>query len=317
VSRLFIPVFLAALLAGCPIPDDPGPITLFDDDDDGANDDDSALDDDDAGDDDATDDDDAVGPQRSGIVWLLDRHDLVAGGPGDLRGFAAGSFVGEAAEPMIDVEAYLGLPLPGLLLHPDLMPVEMGCTPISSLGDHPDLPESDDVGDPIRLTSAGDDIDVPRAGEAYRVELQGPIDPDLWSLTLDGSGSWPGSTIADALSLPERPTETLPTPGSLGDLTAVHVGWIPGDSDGVEVSLVRYASQANTNDWSGVRCLADDDGTFTINATALAAAGSGDIQVSIARAAWTVLDAEPDLGRPALHAGAIRSVSYRMTVGGR
>ena len=160
------------------------------------------------------------------------------------------------------------------------------------------------------------DVTVERVGDVYRLEAEGPSGGDSWSLAIPGGSDWPGSETPEALSGPPAPAGVLPTPGTLSALSSVHVGWTPGDEEAIEVVMVRYASPADTGSWEGLRCLALDDGTYTIDASALAAAGSGDIQIFVSRARWAVLDAVPSEGRPALDAGFVRSVSFQMTPGG-
>lgn len=262
-----------------------------------------------------------MGPDRSGILWLLDRQDQITAEEANDRVFAAATFAQLPQEPMDDYAVYLGLPLPGLLLHPDLAPVfedGEGCLPIASTDGWASLAGSDDVGDKIQLVSAaGAELDVALEDGIYRLETDGPPAEDSWSLELDGGADWPGSETPDLLELPPRLEGTAPTPGNLGGLSPILVGWIPAETAGVEVMLVRYDSPADTSHWTGVRCLAEDDGVFTVDASALAASGTGDVQVSFARAHWEVAPAVPAEGRPAMHAGAITAVSFRMTVGGR
>ena len=310
-------LLLLPLLLGCPTTDPPD-VILWDDDASASidDDDDSSGDDDDV----APDDDDAGGPDRSGVLWLLDRQDLTTDGSND-RLFSAATFALSAPEPMQDYEVYLGLPLPGLLLHPDLTP-ELedgeGCVEIQSTDGWASVDDSVGVGDKIQLApDDGPQLDVALEDGIYRLEADGPPEGDSWDLEIDGDGAWPASVTADVLDLPPRLDNTFPTPGTLGVVSPIPVSWQPEFTSGVEVLVVRFDSPSDTNHWTGVRCLAVDDGNFTVHADALASSGTGDIQVSFARASWTVVPEAPAEGRPALHAGAITAVSFRMTVGGR
>lgn len=307
-SRHLLPI--AFLLCACPAPDEPGDVTL-------PGDDDSAGDDD-GGDDDGGDDD-VVATERSGVLWLVDRGDVATAGQVDERIFVAASFAEQAPQAMPDVAVYLGLPLPGLLLHPDLDPgfeEGEGCQPIESSDSWAALPDSVDVGTSIRLEpGSGVPLQADLGGGAYALETLGPLPQGPWSLEIPGSAHWPGSETDDVLDFPPALEDVVPTPGTLGSLAMVHVGWIPGGEPAVEVILLRYDSPADTEHWTGLRCLAEDDGTFTINGTALAASGTGDLRFVVARARWTAVPAEPAEGRPALHAGAIRAVTWLMSAG--
>ena len=323
--RRTLPLALLGMLLGCGLPtfEDPGDVFLADDDDD-----DSAAP---ADDDDATsdDDDDATNPdtdERHGLVWVLDRHhweepDL------DLHTTdAGGTFVVGEDPPVVDAVSPAGLPHPRVARHPDLDPFagEEDCQPIASTDGHPPLPPSDDVGAALHLDDEGGSasLEIPALVGGYLLGADGPVDADSFALTLDGGVDWPGSDTPAALVMPVQPTDLLPTPGNLSGagLVALHVQWAPDDPDvegaRIEIMVVRFATVGDETAWSGLRCLADDDGTFTIDASALISAGSGDLQFAVSRAAWTDTEDAPSEGRPHLDAVGVRTAWFRATVGG-
>ena len=311
MARSPLVLALLLLLIGCPEPDDPGPAVLADDD--------SSVDDDDSLADD--DDDDAL--QRSGVVWLQERQDRTSGQAPQDRVFAFASFAEPppAAMRQFRDHADLGLPLPGLLLHPDLAPNpkdEEGCAAIAHNQDWAALPDSVDVGDRVHLVSPGGaELDLASEQEFYGLETAGPLTASSWSLELDGAADWPASVASGLIELPAAVELIGPSPGNLGGLTAVPVTWIAGGEPAVEITLIRYDSPADTSHWEGVRCLVLDDGEFHINAVDLAGPGTGPVHFSIARARWSVDPGDADAGRPALHDGAITGVSFEMTISGR
>jgi len=314
---------LLLLLAGCGLPsfEDPGNVVLADDDDDSA-----ATDDDD---DDASDDDDATNPDdadRSGVVWLLDRHLWSLPDAGLQATDAGAAFWSEPPSPMSDTLGPAGLPVPGLLLHPDLDPFagDEGCEPVSSTDPRGPLPPSDDVGAAVHLfdESGSADLEVPAAGPGYALAADGEVLAATLGLALDGGETWPGSDSEGLLAMPDLLTGVVPTPGTLSGsgLAALHVQWSPDDPDvagaRIEILVVRFATAGDESAWEGVRCLALDDGTYTLDASALIAAGSGDLQLSLSRANWAEVEADNTQGRPHLDGGAIRAVWFRAVVGG-
>ena len=311
------------LLSGCGLGDlDPGDayVEVPDDDDDSAaiDDDDVADDDDQADDDDddVSDDDDAAPTGRAAIVWVVDRYDWTAPTEGADRLTASAA----AASDGLDMLAWKtddGLPLPGGWLHPDVLPegLEEGCEPIAS-DDPVPLPTSEDAG-ALTLASedGGSNLSLEFDEGSYRLQAEGPPDSASWGLDVAGSATWPGSETDDVLVLAERPTDILPTPGitSGAGLANLHVGWLPGDADVVELLAVRFATPGDDSAWSGVRCVAVDDGTYTVDATALASAGSGEIQMMLTRATWLSTAESPSDGRPAIEAGGLATVAWRLT----
>ena len=323
MKRLWPLVFL--LGCGLPTVDPPDVVIELPDDDDSADDDDDDSanpgDDDDAA---GPDDDDvSTSPDRAGVVWVLDRHHWTLPDDAVHRGYAEGSFATDPAVPVTDLLGPDGFPLPGVLLHPDVDPFagDEGCEAIAGDDARDPLPLSEDVGDALHLTAEGGgaDLTIPRKGDLYTwAGADGPPD-DAFGITLDGGASWPGSDTPGAFAFPAAPADVVPTPGTVSGaaLGSLHVGWIPGGGEGrIEILVARYAAAADTSAWTAVRCLADDDGTFTIDASALIAAGSGDLRFAVTRAAWAVLDEDPAEGRPRLDTGSIRTVWYTATVGG-
>jgi hypothetical protein len=319
---------LLATVLGCGLPpfEDPGDIVLPDDDDsslpgDGDDDDDASDDDDD--DDDATNPDDT---DRSGVVWLLDRHLWTLPDEGLYATDAGASFQAAPPSTMLDLLGPAGLPLPGGLLHPDLDPFAggEGCQVISHLDPRGPLPPSDDVGVGVHLVDeeGTSDVEIPFVEGGYRVEIDGAVTAEQFALSLEGGADWPGSDTPAALTMPDRPSGIVPTPGTISGtgLGSFHVQWVPDDPDveggRIEIFVLRFAAPASEGEWEGLRCLADDDGTYTMNASDLISAGSGDLQLSISRASWRSIAADASTGRPHLMVGAIRSVWYRATVGG-
>ena len=322
--RTTLPLALLSLLLGCGLPtfEDPGDVYLADDDD-------SANPGDDDDDDASADDDDATNPddhERSGVIWVLDRHFWESPDDG-LHGTDGGAtFVTDAVPPLADSSGPAGLPIPGFALHPTLDPFggEEGCEPIASTDGRPPLAPSDDVGAAVHLLDAigSADLDIAFGDGRYTLEADGAVITSSFDLTLEGGAQWPGSETEAVVAMPAAPAGLVPGPGTVSGagLAALHVQWTPDDPDvdgaRIEVIVVRYASVADETAWSGVRCLADDDGTYTLDASALISAGSGLLQFAVSRAAWTEIEADPVEGRPHLDAVGVRTAWFRATVGG-
>ena len=300
---------LLALLVGCPQPEEAGPARLADDDD-------SAY---------LDDDDDDASLERSGVVWLQERQELHTNAATVDRVLAVASFSGQ---PLASMGRYadhsdLGLPLPGLLLHPELAPEfegGEGCLPIAHDEDWAALPGSVEVGDKVHLESPGGaGLDLVMEDELYRLAGAGPLTASSWALELEGGPDWPPSETGAVIELPEQVSlhNTGTGPGSMSSFEDIRVAWVAGDEDSlVEITLVRFLSAEDRSSWTGVWCLSPDDGEVYLDAPALPNAGNGPVHVSIARARWVVEPGDPAENRPALHIGAIRGVTFEKTVSG-
>jgi hypothetical protein len=303
-------LILFPALAACPLDPAPGDAVLPDDD--------SAGDDDGAGD----DDDASSAADRWGAVWLLDaRSDSVAGQDGPISVFAEASFRSEAQPADFpDVSGPDELPLPGVSLNPRFgatAPALEECQSISSDDDRAPLPDSEQVGASVQLVpdhGSGDPISLLLETVRYSYSGDGPVGADALDVTWAGEAGWDGATLAEALRAPERPSGILPTPGTLGDLQHLQLSWDPGDAgDTVEFGVLRFAALINEEDWQGLRCRASDDGSLSVDASELAAAGSGQLFLWVARAVWD--EAGGEAGAPPVDAGFIRSVAWRMSAG--
>ena len=299
---------LFLLLLGCPsAPPDPGGVIL--DDDDSGDDDDTGADDDDTGDDDDTAD--------SLWAWAVLEHSDQIGPGGTVLGgshLALAALGAGGGPPTADWGSLDGRPLVGATLHPDNAEPE-GCKELSSDDGMDALPASDGVGGVVRFDGGGTSLELGQQGGLYSDTGGDPLGADDWDLVVKGGGGWPPATLPDAFALPDRPTNLLPGPGNVGNLAALEFKWDapPSATTGVEIVMLRYTT-ANQTSWRAVRCRADDDGGFFVNASFLAA-GTGSIEVILSRADWDT-DGRLVDGIPVeASLGAVRSVRYTLTPG--
>lgn len=260
---------LAALLLtlGCPSgapPDEP--LVLLDDDDDSA-----WLPD---------DDDSAVEPPLRLQAWIVDQEILglepAPVGESHAAASALLAPVGLGAWRLAD-----NAPVPGLGLHPDRADLLEACEALDASS--PDgLPAGADLGSELRLSpSSGDTLTLPWVDGRYLLDAGPPI---------SGAPSWTLSAgspdPALAFSAPTRPAGVQPGPGTFSLGSTQQVTWTPADGP-VEILLLRFDSPINTSDWEAVRCVAEDDGVFSIDPTSLAGPNTGSLVFTVSRASWS------------------------------
>lgn len=255
------------LLLGCPQQVEPEPpITLADDDDDSA-----AL---------ADDDDSSALPDPRLQAWIADLETL-GFGP-DPLGSSQGRATGVVdLTPLGDWRLPDGTPVPGLGLHPDRDDLLEACEEIDSTS-LDGLPSGADLGPALVLApSTGDSATLLPEDGRYVLE-DGP--------RLSSAGAWTLSDQDGALAIdwsaPGRPSGVLPGPGTFSLVSPRNITWTAGGGP-VEILLLRFGSQTSTLNWEAIRCVAEDDGAFVLDPTPLAGPFTGDLVLSLTRAAWT------------------------------
>ena len=310
-NRRLSPCLLALFLFGCEAaPPDPGAVVLPGDDDDSAGDDDDAT----------GDDDDATSP--SGLTaWavLLEVETLGAGNTSlGYASSAVASFGSGDPLPFGDpgVNGHL---LPGAGLHPEQFDGEESCDTITASDALDPLPASDPVGGVVHYepATAAPTLELEDTGGVYTWSEAEALPAISYSIGVKGGAVWPPASLDGALELPAPVSGFIQGPGgTISNLSVIEFRWT-ADSDpgGVEVIFFRWTT-ANQTDWAAVRCRSADDGSVFMDASALAA-GSGDITVTVSRAAWVTSGLQAGEQVVAAHAGAVRSVSWDLTPVGR
>ncbi len=299
--------------------DDTGGQSSDDDDDD--NDDDSGgASSDDDNDTESGDDDSWAEDGSWGLAWLRAQTDATSTSQSEDSLVGRASFGGSGSKPAgTDLLGEDGRPQPGFALHPDLLPdEEEGCTPISSTDTWDTVPSTADVGDSLDFDGGTQEslLALTVSSGLYRVDRDETVPFTQADVVATGSSTWPAATWTGALVAPQTPSLQLPTPGgSLQDLTQLRFLWEAGSADDfVELQIIRYSNQAATGPWSGLRCVAQDDGEYIVDATA-AAVGSGPLYIVFCRAVWKELGGGSDGGPPPLQAGFLSDLRFSLNLG--
>lgn len=192
-----------------------------------------------------------------------------------------------------------GLPVLGASAIPGVhapLPEGEGCSPLDSV----DL-AAPPIGGALDLSFSL------RADDATVVDAAGLGGHHLWVGESPSTSRWsvrpPAAPefVDAAFDAPAAPSSVLPLSGPVGGLATLNFSWEPEPSSGLEILLLRHPNQQNPMQWSAVRCLFADDGSASVDASSLAAAGTGDVFVYLSRSRRVVGDGVETLSTRTTH----------------
>jgi hypothetical protein len=255
-------------------------------------------------------DDDSSALEPGWVVGWLGEEGVLGSTPA--RGTTLRVALGDGEIPgPLDLIGPDGLPLAGGGLHPAqaaTLPDAEGCTVVTPAEFAP-WPTSLDRGPLEAAADPATPLSASWAGGAYLSMLDGPAPAD--DMDLRSTVGDPLATVAGAFDLPAEPTGVLPLPGPVGPLANLQLSWAAQPGSGLEVFAWRLPDLTDPLDWVGVRCVVVDDGSFAVDASALAPAGSGPVDVRLSRVRWRAV-ADPVLRG---WTGASRSLRFELVPG--